>query len=173
MVLSKNSGGHRGMQESMYSVIALVFILVACVELCDAAAAIDVYRLIQYDMSGSAYGSGFTALNHHAASLHFPPSADLSRAVLIIPLRELNITFVREYINQKKPLGGLLFLLPDIFSFENGGNKQVHEKDKLKNLLAELEQLLIHANIPFYCVYNLGNLEYALMVVFWKKFSLW
>lgn len=39
-------------------------------------------------------------------------------------------------------------MLPDIFSFENGGNKQVHEKEKLKNLLAELEQLLIHANIP-------------------------
>ncbi|KAK8582198.1 hypothetical protein V6N13_145180 [Hibiscus sabdariffa] len=103
MALSKNSGGdHRAMQESMYSVFALVFILVACVELCDAAAAIDVYCLIQYDMSGSAFGSRFAALNHHAASLHFPPGVDLSRTVLIIPLRELNITFVREYINQKK-----------------------------------------------------------------------
>ncbi|KAH1067033.1 hypothetical protein J1N35_032020 [Gossypium stocksii] len=159
MALSKNSGGHRGMQESMYSVIALVFILVACVELCDAAAAIDVYRLIQYDMSGSAYGSRFAALNHHAASLHFPPGADLSRAVLIIPLRELNITFVREYINQKKPLGGLLFLLPDIFSFENGGTKQVHEKEQLKNQMAELEQLLIHANIPYPVYFAFENDE--------------
>ncbi|XP_012444727.1 uncharacterized protein LOC105768964 [Gossypium raimondii] len=169
MVLSKNSGGHRGMQESMYSVIALVFILVACVELCDAAAAIDVYRLIQYDMSGSAYGSRFAVLNHHAASLHFPPGADLSRAVLIIPLRELNITFVREYINQKKPLGGLLFLLPDIFSFENGGNKQVHEKEKLKNLLAELEQLLIHANIPYPVYFAFENDEIDTVLVDIKK----
>ncbi|TYJ33175.1 hypothetical protein E1A91_A05G084900v1 [Gossypium mustelinum] len=169
MALSKNSGGHRGMQESMYSVIALVFILVACVELCDAAAAIDVYRLIQYDMSGSAYGSRFAALNHHAASLHFPPGADLSRAVLIIPLRELNITFVREYINQKKPLGGLLFLLPDIFSFENGGNKQVHEKEQLKNLLAELEQLLIHANIPYPVYFAFENDEIDTVLADIKK----
>ncbi|KAK5830486.1 uncharacterized protein LOC108489952 [Gossypium arboreum] len=169
MALSKNPGGHRGMQESMYSVIALVFILVACVELCDAAAAIDVYRLIQYDMSGSAYGSRFAALNHHAASLHFPPGADLSRAVLIIPLRELNITFVREYINQKKPLGGLLFLLPDIFSFENGGNKQVHEKEQLKNLLAELEQLLIHANIPYPVYFAFENDEIDTVLADIKK----
>ncbi|KAG8495129.1 hypothetical protein CXB51_013257 [Gossypium anomalum] len=169
MALSKNSGGHWGMQESMYSVIALVFILVACVELCDAAAAIDVYRLIQYDMSGSAYGSRFAALNHHAASLHFPPGSDLSRAVLIIPLRELNITFVREYINQKKPLGGLLFLLPEIFSFENGGKKQVHEKEQLKNLLAELEQLLIHANIPYPVYFAFENDEIDTVLADIKK----
>ncbi|XP_022728892.1 nicalin-1-like isoform X2 [Durio zibethinus] len=148
MAALKKSGAYRQLLESMYSMIALLFILVACIELCNAAAAVDVYRLIQYDMSGSPFGSRFAALNHHAASLHFPPGADLSRTVLIIPLRELNITFVREYINQKKPLGGLLFLLPQVFSFENGGNKQIHEKEKLKNVLAELEQLLIHANIP-------------------------
>ncbi|KAJ8639837.1 hypothetical protein MRB53_016531 [Persea americana] len=38
--------GHKGeMLESVYSVLALVFILVACVELCDAATVVDVYRL--------------------------------------------------------------------------------------------------------------------------------
>ncbi|OMO59914.1 Nicastrin [Corchorus olitorius] len=149
MAASKKSGGHREMLESMYSVIALVFILVACVELCDAAAVVDVYRLIQYDMSGSPFGSRLASLNHHGASLHFPPGADLSRTVLIIPLRELNITFVREYIDQKKPLGGLLFLLPQVFKSENGGNKQIHEIEKLKSMLAELEKLLIHSNIPY------------------------
>ncbi|XP_022752535.1 nicalin-1-like isoform X1 [Durio zibethinus] len=159
MEASKKSGGHREMLESMYSVIALVFILVACVELCDAATAVDVYRLIQYDMSGSPFGSRFAALNHHAASLHFPPGADLSRTVLIIPLRELNITFIRDYINQKKPLGGLLFLLPEVFSFENGGNKQIHEKEKMKNLLAQLEQLLINANIPYPVYFAFENDE--------------
>ncbi|GMI97270.1 hypothetical protein like AT3G44330 [Hibiscus trionum] len=149
MATSKKSGGLRDLLEPMYSVIALLFILVACVELCDAAAAVDVYRLIQYDMSGSPFGSRFAALNHHASSLRFPPGADLSRTVLIIPLRELNITFVREYITQKKPLGGLLFLLPEVLSFKHGGNKQVHEKEKMKKLLAELEQLLVNSNIPY------------------------
>ena len=43
--------------ESLYSVIALVFVLVAGVELCDAATVVDVYRLIQYDMSGVPFGS--------------------------------------------------------------------------------------------------------------------
>ncbi|KAK8489187.1 hypothetical protein V6N13_010749 [Hibiscus sabdariffa] len=170
MAFSKNSGaGHRGLQESMYSVISLVFILVACVELCDAAAALNVYRLIQYDMSGSAFGSRFAALNHHAASLHFPSGADLSRTVLIIPLSELNITFVREYINQKKPLGGLLFLLPEVFNSGNGGNKQVHEKEKLKNLLAELERLLIHANLPYPVYFAFENDEIDTVLADIKK----
>ncbi|KAE8729398.1 Nicastrin isoform [Hibiscus syriacus] len=170
MVLSKNfGGGHRGLQESMYSVISLLFILVACVEFCDAAAAIDVYRLIQYDMSGSAFGSRFAALNHHAASLHFPLGTDLSRTVLIIPLRELNITFVREYINQKKPLGGLLFLLPEIFNPGNGGNKQVHEREKLKNVLAELERLLIHANLPYAVYFAFENDEIDIVLADIKK----
>ncbi|KAK6272343.1 hypothetical protein POUND7_009426 [Theobroma cacao] len=169
MAASKKSGGPRDMLESMYSVIALVFILVACVELCDAAAVVDVYRLIQYDMSGSPFGSRLASLNHHAASLHFPPGADLSRTVLIIPLRELNITFVREYINQKKPLGGLLFLLPEVFSFENGGNKQIHEKEKMKNVLAELEQLLIHANIPYPVYFAFENDEIETVLADIKK----
>ncbi|XP_021278833.1 nicalin-1 [Herrania umbratica] len=169
MAASKKSGGPRDMLESMYSVIALFFILVACVELCDAAAVVDVYRLIQYDMSGSPFGSRFASLNHHAASLHFPPGADLSRTVLIIPLRELNITFVREYIFQKKPLGGLLFLLPEVFSFENGGNKQIHEKEKMKNVLAELEQLLIHANIPYPVYFAFENDEIETVLADIKK----
>ncbi|KAK5803590.1 uncharacterized protein LOC108457260 [Gossypium arboreum] len=169
MANSKKPGGLREMLESMYSVIALLFILVACVELCDAAAAVDVYRLIQYDMSGSPFGSRFAALNHHAASLHFPPGVDLSRTVLIIPLRELNITFVREYINQKKPLGGLLVLLPEVLSFKTGGNNQVHEKEKMKNLLAELERLLIHSNIPYPVYFAFENDEIDTVLADIKK----
>ena len=82
------------MLESLYSMIALVFILVACVELCDAATVVDVYRLIQYDISGAPFGSRLASLNHHAGSLHFPPGADLSRTVLMIPVRDLNITLL-------------------------------------------------------------------------------
>lgn len=92
---SRMGQGKRQVLESMYSVIALFFILVACVELCDAATVVDVYRLIQYDMSGAQFGSRLANLNHHAGSLHSAPGSDLSRTVLIIPLRELNISFVR------------------------------------------------------------------------------
>jgi hypothetical protein len=141
------------MLESVYSMIALVFILLACVELCDAATVVDVYRLIQYDISGSPFGSRLASLNHHAGSLHFPPGADLSRTVLMIPVRDLNITFLEEYIVERQPLGGLLFLLPQMFSFENRdgtrSNHQDHGNELLKNLMAELEQLLIHANVPY------------------------
>ena len=102
-----NNPGQRQVLESVYSAIALFFILVACVELCDAATVVDVYRLIQYDMSGAQFGSRLANLNHYAGSLHSPPGSDLSRTVLIIPLRDLNITFVT----------GTL-LLPSILSFK-------------------------------------------------------
>ncbi|OIV99269.1 hypothetical protein TanjilG_17079 [Lupinus angustifolius] len=135
----------------MDSVIALVFVLVACVELCDGATVVDVYRLIQYDMSGVPFGSRLASLNHHAASLHFSPHSDLSRSVLLIPLRELNMSFVKEYIAESKPLGGLIFLLPQMFNFGKKGasNHPDGSKELLKNVLAELEQILIHANLPY------------------------
>ncbi|XLS49106.1 hypothetical protein HN51_009783 [Arachis hypogaea] len=135
------------------SVIALVFVLVACVELCDGATVVDVYHLIQYDISGAPFGSRLAGLNHHATSLHFSPHADLSRTVLLIPLREFNISFVKEYIAENKPLGGLLFLLPQIFNFENkgevGSNHLDGTEELLKNVLAELEQILIRTNLPY------------------------
>ena len=81
------------MLESVYSVIALVFVLVACVELCDAATVVDVYRLIQYDLAGVPFGSRLANLNHHAAS-GFAPAADLSRTVVIVPVRNVNISFI-------------------------------------------------------------------------------
>ncbi|XP_035546105.1 nicalin-1 [Juglans regia] len=151
--MAPRKAGERDMLESFYSIIALVFILVACVELCDAATVVDVYRLIQYDISGVPFGSRLAALNHHAGSLHFAPGADLSRTVVIIPVRELNMSFVKEYIVQRQPLGGLLFLLPQMFNFDNrdgmGIYHQNHGKELLHNVMVELEQLLIHANIPY------------------------
>ncbi|XP_057455951.1 uncharacterized protein LOC130747126 [Lotus japonicus] len=144
---------HRSREMLFDSVIALVIILVACVDFCDGATVVDVYRLIQYDMSGVPFGSRLASLNHHAASLHFSPHADLSRTVLLIPLRELNMSFVQEYIAESKPLGGLIFLLPQMFRFENkGGTRGSHQdgsKELLKNALDELEQRLIHTNLPY------------------------
>ncbi|KAJ4724930.1 Nicalin [Melia azedarach] len=150
----------RDMLDSMYSMLALVFILVACVELCDAATVVDVYRLIQYDISGVPFGSRFATLNHHAGSLHFPSGADLSRTVVMIPLRELNITFVREYVSRKQPLGGLLFLLPEMFKLDNGGSsKGIQDKQMMKNVLVELERLLVHSKIPYPVYFAFENDE--------------
>ncbi|KAL9353989.1 hypothetical protein Peur_051959 [Populus x canadensis] len=152
--MSSRKQRERQMLESIYSMIALVFLLVTCIELCDAATVVDVYRLIQYDISGAQFGSRFATLNHHAGSLHLPPGVDLSRTVVIIPVRELNITLVKEFIAQRKPLGGLLFLLPQMLNFENRdptseSKYQIHEKKLTKNVLVELERLLIYANIPY------------------------
>lgn len=80
---------------SFYPVVALVFILIACVELCDASTVVDVYRLIQYDISGAPFGSRASSLNHHAGSSLSAPGSDLSRTVAILSLRELNETFIR------------------------------------------------------------------------------
>ncbi|XP_030454754.1 uncharacterized protein LOC115676038 [Syzygium oleosum] len=141
--------GDRRVLDSVCSVLALVLVLVACPELCGAAATVvDVYRLIQYDISGAPFGSRLAGLNHHASSLHFPPGADLSRTVLIIPVRDLNLTYVKDYLSQRQPLGGLLFLLPQIFSFESKESTGDGE-ELLKNIVMELEQFLIHTNIPY------------------------
>ncbi|KAK6936252.1 hypothetical protein RJ641_033282 [Dillenia turbinata] len=149
------------------SVIALVVILVACVELCDAATVVDVYRLIQYDIGGVPFGSRLASLNHHAGSSPFSPGADLSRTVVVVPIRELNITFIREYITQKQPLGGLLFLLPHILNSKNrdyasGGDHR--EKEIMRSTLLELEQLLIHSNIPYpvYFAFEDDNIDAVL-----------
>ncbi|XP_010425851.1 PREDICTED: nicalin-1 isoform X2 [Camelina sativa] len=172
----KSKQRHRVMVlASMYPVVALMLILVACVELCDAATVVDVYRLIQYDISGYdisgvPFGSRFSSLNHHAASLSFQRGADLSRSVLILPLRELDIGFVQDYISQKQSLGGLLILLPQTFRPGNvGGGSQSSENDGFRNLLAQLEKLLVHGNIPFPVYFAFENEETDAMLADVKK----
>ncbi|XP_075484657.1 uncharacterized protein LOC142524515 [Primulina tabacum] len=135
------------------SVITLLIIVLACVELCDAATVVDVYRLVQYDLGGVPFGSRLAAVNHHAgSSLSFSEVADLSRTILILPVRELNLTLIREYIEQRKPLGGLLLLLPPVFSPQNSGSEghAGHDSEKgMKEVLTELELVLVHTNIPY------------------------
>ncbi|GAA0154973.1 hypothetical protein LIER_12806 [Lithospermum erythrorhizon] len=132
--------------------LAFLLLIGAVIELSDAVAVVDVYRLVQYDLAGLPFGSRVAALNHHAASAFFSP-ADLSRTVILLPLKELELAFIREYIGQKKPLGGLLLLLPPIFNPENSesGDQQANDGvgDNLRNTLVEVERLLIHANIPY------------------------
>ncbi|KAM7496954.1 hypothetical protein LguiA_021368 [Lonicera macranthoides] len=158
----------RDVLDSLSSIIALFFILFACVELCDAATVVDVYRLIQYDIAGVPFGSRLASLNHHAGSSLFAPGTDLSRTVVIIPVREMNLTLIREYIGQKKPLGGILFLLPRMFSSDNkdsvGEGDHTAVKELMKNILVELERLLVHANIryPVYFAYEDDNINAVL-----------
>lgn len=57
-----------------------------------------------------------------------------------------------EYIGERKPLGGLLLLLPPVFSPQHADNGSGADhgsaKDLVKEVLIEVERLLIHANIP-------------------------
>ncbi|CAN4119190.1 unnamed protein product [Withania somnifera] len=132
-----------------YPILTLIFILSTCVDLYDAITVVDVYRLVQYDLSGVPFGSRLAALNHHAGSSLL--AEDLSRTVLMLPVRELNLDIIKEYIGQGKLLGGLLLLLPPQFSPEKvDAAVGVDENfDLLRNKVSELERLLIHTSIPY------------------------
>ncbi|KAJ8552014.1 hypothetical protein K7X08_028457 [Anisodus acutangulus] len=132
-----------------YPVVALALILATCVDLYDAVTVVDVYRLVQYDLSGVQFGSRFATLNHHAGSSLF--DSDLSRTVLMLPVRELDLNLIKEYIGQGKLLGGLLLLLPPQFIPEkvDAAVGVGEDFDLLRNKVSELERLLIHANIPY------------------------
>ncbi|KAK1382946.1 Nicalin [Heracleum sosnowskyi] len=152
--------------DSLYSIISLIFILVACVEICDAATVVDVYRLIQYDIAGEQFGSRLASLNHHASSL-LSHHTDLSRTVVILPVRDLNLTFIKECIGQKKQLGGLLLMLPQMFNsgIKDGVEDDPNsEKELIRILLAELERLLIHAKIryPVYFAFEDDDIDAVL-----------
>ncbi|XP_057534273.1 uncharacterized protein LOC130812718 [Amaranthus tricolor] len=124
------------------TVIGLSLVLLGCIKLGDAATAVDVYRLIQYDLAGSPFGSRLSNLNHHAVSSLNAPNVDLSRAVVIIPIHDLHLylSSIQDYIDRKQPLGGLLFLLS-----KSGVSSETKEDDKLM----QLERLLVHSNIPY------------------------
>ncbi|XP_016547446.2 nicalin-1 isoform X2 [Capsicum annuum] len=132
-----------------YPLLTLLFILFTCVDLYDAVTVVDVYRLVQFDISSVPFGSRLATLNHHAASSLF--GSDLSRSVIILPVRELDLDLIKEYIGQGKLLGGLLFLLPPHFSPEkvDAAVGIDEDFDLLRNKVSELERLLIHANIPY------------------------
>lgn len=63
-----------------------------------------------------------------------------------------SLFFIAEYIEEEKPLGGLLLLLPQVFNSQNTDSEDEsgHDSSKavIKEVLLELERLLIHANIP-------------------------
>lgn len=81
----------RRQQAMAQAVVALVVMLMSMV-VTDAAAVVDVYRMIQYDLRGTPMGSRRAPLNHHATSGLDVAGADLSRAVVILPVLKVNIT---------------------------------------------------------------------------------
>ncbi|KAK3120786.1 hypothetical protein QOZ80_8BG0641780 [Eleusine coracana subsp. coracana] len=133
---------------SVTSAIAVVLVLLACVELGDAAAAVGVYRLIQYDLAGAPLGSRAAALNHHAAAFPLPAGADLSRSALVAPLLDLPLSFLRAYLAEKNHLGGLLILLPTKLGSKDAAGDN-DDKGKVNSMLAELEKLLVHEEVPY------------------------
>ncbi|XP_042386788.1 nicalin-1-like [Zingiber officinale] len=136
-------GGGMVMSLTTYSILVLVLVLAVCVELGDAATAVDAYRLIQYDLDGAPYGSRLAALNHFAGVAPFASGVDLSRTAVILPLRDLNFTLLHEFITGKQQLGGLLFLLP-----QDTDNAR-KDTGPIRTILSKLEHLLIHANLPY------------------------
>ncbi|XP_074579609.1 uncharacterized protein LOC141836099 [Curcuma longa] len=131
------------MSLTTYTILVLVLVLAVCVELGDAATAVDAYRLIQYDLDGAPYGSRLAALNHFAGVAPFAAGVDLSRTAVILPLRDLNFTLLHEYITGRQQLGGLLFLLP------RDTDNARKDTGPIRTILSKLEHLLIHANLPY------------------------
>lgn len=92
-------GGRRQQHVMGQAVVALVTLLMSMV-VADAAAVVDVYRMIQYDLRGAPMGSRRAALNHHATSGLDVPGADLSRAVVILPVLKVNISSLNGTIRE-------------------------------------------------------------------------
>ncbi|KAL8263225.1 hypothetical protein R6Q59_024574 [Mikania micrantha] len=161
---SNAADGRRHVFESFYYIVAFVFIRIACIELCDASTVVDGYRLIQYDISGAPFGSRAASLNHHVGSSLSVHGSDLSRTVVMLYLRELDETFIREYIEQGKPLGGLLIVLPQAFSYDIYQTLVFCVFTKEKKQLADLEQKLIHRAIqyPVYFAFECKDLAFVL-----------
>lgn len=67
----------------------------------------------------------------------------------VFGFRCVRLRFVADYISQKQSLGGLLILLPQTFRPGNfGGGSLSSENDGFRKLLAQLENILVHGNIP-------------------------
>ena len=88
------------MADSTHALLLLLLCVLALatyVEVCDAVAVVDVYRMIQYDLNGIPFGSRRASLNHHVSSFisYHKKDADLSRSVLILPLATANVSMFK------------------------------------------------------------------------------
>ncbi|MCO5596010.1 hypothetical protein L7F22_050063 [Adiantum nelumboides] len=139
-----------------HALLGLLCIVAVCVEMCDAAAVVDVYRMIQYDLQGVPFGSRRAALNHHASSLllysNANHSSDLSRSVIIVPIARASFSIFNDLLRSKQVLGGLLLLLPSKFasqgSADDASDSEEADADVLEKI-SELEHSLIHSSLPY------------------------
>ncbi|CAM6095730.1 unnamed protein product [Calypogeia fissa] len=152
--MGRRGGGDRMvMVMSLQAVVALLCVVAAYIEICDAASVVDVYRLIQYDLRGAPLGSRRAIINHHATSGLSVPGSDVARQVVILPVEKANVTLLNDHLLSKKNLGGLLLILPR--SLESGGDSSAGGKDgedadgNESNNIAALEDWLIHNTIPY------------------------
>ncbi|GBG74253.1 hypothetical protein CBR_g17963 [Chara braunii] len=95
-------------------IVAAVCLLATCIEMSDAAAVVDVYRMIQYDLNGSPFGSRRAALNQHASAGLQIPGSDLARAVIVMPINKIDM----DLINAGEEGGGVNLLVDEIKEIE-------------------------------------------------------
>ncbi|KAK3252506.1 hypothetical protein CYMTET_14699 [Cymbomonas tetramitiformis] len=109
----------------------------------------DVYRMIQYDFDGEPYGSRRAALSQHASLLS--AVNHLTRAVVVIPLSDLDVDAVSDLLDNKTPIAGMVFVLP--LDFDGGG----YNLEPLR----EVEQVLINQkiNVPVYFAMENADLK--------------
>eukprot|EP00897_Mesotaenium_endlicherianum_P005395 jgi/Mesen1/4884/ME000244S04063 len=145
-------------------VVAAVCVLASCIEHSDAAAVVDAYRMIQYDFRGSPFGSRRAGLNHHASSGLDVPGADLTRAVVVMSVNNVDLNLINEVLQGKRFIGGLLLLLPESFASTEAGDASEGEEDDDDEAAAAaaaaaaggvdleaisaLEHLLVHSSFP-------------------------
>jgi hypothetical protein len=72
---------------------------------------------------------------------------NLKALVLPSSVAENSCNAFSEYLAEKKHLGGLLILLPTKLSDKDGAGNNI-DKGQVKSVLAELEKLLVHEEVP-------------------------
>ena len=127
-----------------------------------AASVFQAYRLVQYDQNGIPSGSRTVRLAQVMTSLFITcttvfhgqyatlkkEGAKLFRSVVLLPVKEATLQFVKEILDPSVGVAGLVFLLPP----RNASAESIKEIDI--DLFTELERFLIRTSIavPIYFI---------------------
>ncbi|RVW86690.1 hypothetical protein CK203_039832 [Vitis vinifera] len=90
--MATRKGREGEMLESVYSVIALVFVLVACVELCDAA--LSSMSIASFNTISPAFPSDLASPTSTTTPLRLCSCRRSLPDCVIVPVRDINITFI-------------------------------------------------------------------------------
>eukprot|EP00850_Spirogloea_muscicola_P020289 SM000212S06882 [mRNA] locus=s212:26326:31149:+ [translate_table: standard] len=149
--------------------LAALCFLASCTELGDAAASVDVFRLVQYDVRGKPLGSRRAALNLYAASGLSAPGLDLARAVVVLRVRDLDLPLLKRVLQKKQAVGGIILILPRKHGVgcSSSNDKDAEGPSQLEDgnvslaghlgVVAELEELLVHCNSQMPVYFALEN----------------